>query len=249
MHTIHRVLAACLAASLITSGAAAFGDTFVIDSSLSTITITGNVLGVIPIVAQTIGSNIGHFDGTINADVSGGNITFNSALANGLLQPGPQMPGIGGVAGSAPANVGLSIGPGLGTVAIRNELISVSSGPTPLVGGTTFDLTALTLTIVTGTLDYNVPSFSQVGTSDLSDTTGMPTSGTGTLVGDVLTIPVSVSFTFEISPGPPPQMATVNLLGQLVATRVVPEPGTIALFGLGTVAIVTMGYRRRRKKA
>ncbi len=118
--------------------------------------------------------------------------------------------------------------PGLGTIAVRDFHISLTGGPTALVGGTDFDLTALTLKITGGTLDYNVPAgFRWSVPQDLTGTTASPTSGTGTLIGSSSRSPMSVTTSFEVSSG---VFATVNLVSAVVA--VVPEPGTIAMLGL-----------------
>jgi hypothetical protein len=233
----------------------ALAETYVIDPAQSTIAVTGNVFYApfslnLPIVEQSPGSNIVTFNGSVDASVAGGNITITGANADADLQPLPQSPDIGGVTGTAPADAGLSIGPGLGDVALRDFVVSISGGPTPLTGGTDFDLTALSLLISGGTIDYAVPLASLVGSTTLVGTITSPTSGTGTLVGDVLTIPVDVSVSFVVDDAGTPDtaddsIATVFLNGSIVAA--VPEPGTIAMLGVGLIGLVAVGRRRFRK--
>jgi hypothetical protein len=223
----------------------ALAETYVIDPAQSTIAVTGNVFYApfslnLPIVEQSPGSNIVTFNGSVDASVAGGNITITGANADADLQPLPQSPDIGGVTGTAPADAGLSIGPGLGDVALRDFVVSISG----------FDLTALSLLISGGTIDYAVPLASLVGSTTLVGTITSPTSGTGTLVGDVLTIPVDVSVSFVVDDAGTPDtaddsIATVFLNGSIVAA--VPEPGTIAMLGVGLIGLVAVGRRRFRK--
>lgn len=239
---------ALVATSLAAPGAQ--GATYVIDSSQSSITITGLALNVIPIVAQSAGSNVAVIEGSLDIGTGGGNINFNSSVADAVEKPGPFNPGvISGdppvVGPNAPADVALYLGnASTGRLALRDFVVSVT-GSSPLVGDD-FDLTALLLTVTSGSLDYNVPFASLLGHLDIAGQTATPTAGTGSLVGGVLTIPIDVSIEFEVIEGDPPGMAVVNLQGQIVAV-LVPEPGTIAMLGVGAVGLVAVGRRRFRK--
>jgi hypothetical protein len=130
-------------------------------------------------------------------------------------------------------------------LALRNFAVSLS-GSASLIG-TDFDLTALTLTVTSGSLDFQSSLLGQFGHEEIAGQSANPTEGTGLLVGDTLTIPINVSLEFEVTDGDPPGMAVVTLTGQIVANRVVPEPGTVAMLGMGAIGLVAFGRRRLRK--
>ncbi len=228
----------------------AHGATYVIDSSQSSITITGLALGFIPIIAQSAGSNVAVIEGSLDIDASGGNINFISSVADAVEKPGPFNPGIISgdppVAGpNAPADIALFLGnASTGRLALRDFVVSVT-GTSPLVGND-FDLMSLLLTVSDGSLDYNVPFASLVGHLEIAGETASPTGGTGSLVGTTLTIPINVSLEFEVLAGDPPGTAVVNLQGQIVA-ELVPEPGAIVMLGLGSVSLIAVGRRRFRR--
>jgi hypothetical protein len=239
---------AILATSLAANSAQAA--TYVIDSSQSSITITGLALNVIPIIAQSPGSNVAVIQGSIDADSDASTVTFTGGVADAVTKPGPFAPGpISGdppAAGpNAPADVALFLGnASTGRLALRDFAVTLS-GSSPLAGND-FDLTALTLTVTGGGLDYNVSLLGLFGHEDIAGQTASPTSGVGTLVGDTLTIPIDVSIEFTVVDGDPPGTAVVNLQGQIVAT-LVPEPGTIAMLGVGAVGLIAVGRRRVRR--
>jgi hypothetical protein len=59
---------------------------------------------------------------------------------------------------------------------------------------------------------------------------------------ETLFIPVTVAIPFDDLGLP----LTIAVTGQITATRVVPEPGTIAMLGAGLVGLVAVGRRRFR---
>jgi hypothetical protein len=247
MRCATRFFAALAAVAAVGYASTASAAQYIVDSNLSSITITGSALGnLIVLGPQSLGSNTATFGGTIDATSNGTDITFNSAAIDANLLANPQSPAVGGGAGSAPADVGLSIS-GLvsGSAAIRDFILGLSSGAIPLAGGTTFGLPPITLDITSGSLDYNVTGLlTAQGNASIVGESANPTAGVGTLIGDTLTIPVSVTITFPLTTG---VNADVVLLGQIVATEVIPEPGTIAMLGMGIIGLVAVGRRRFRK--
>ncbi len=249
---IQALLAALAIAATSLAASNAQGAYYQIDPLQSQIKIGGQVLGFIPIVAQKVGSNIAKIEGAMDATVDGDSLTFNWSLADAIEQPGPFIPGFVDtsqdppVAGpAAPADVALFLGnASTGRLAIRNFAVSIT-GTTTLTG-TEFDLTALTLTLVSGTLDFQSALLGQVGHEEIAGESANPEEGTGTLIGDTITIPINVAIELEISDGDPPQTGIVTLEGQIVAV-LVPEPGTIAMLGMGMMGLIAIGYRRVRK--
>jgi len=249
MKTAFRSLVAALVVGMSFGASQVNAATYTIDETLSSITITGSALGIIPIIAQSPGSNVAVIAGSIDASAGGGFLTFTGGVADAVEKPGPFSPGpISGdppVAGpNAPADVALFLGnASTGRLALRDFAVSLS-GSAPLAGND-FDLTALTLTVTSGALDYRVNLLNLFGHEEIAGQTANPTEGTGLLVGGTLTIPINVSIEFEVVEGDPPAMAVVNLVGQIVAT--IPEPGTVAMLGMGAIGLVAFGRRRLRK--
>jgi len=249
MKTAFRSLLAALAVAISIGASHVNAATYTIDQAQSSITITGTALGIIPIIRQSPGSNVAVIAGSIEASPGGGFLTFAGGVADAIEKPGPFLPGvISGdppVAGpAAPADVALYLAnASTGRLALRNFAVSIT-GSSPLTGND-FDLTALTLTVTSGSLDYQVNLLGLVGHEEIAGQTANPTEGTGLLVGGTLTIPINVSIEFEVTEGDPPGMAVVNLVGQIVAT--IPEPGTVAMLGMGAIGLVAFGRRRLRK--
>lgn len=251
MKTVLKTLLAALAvvASAFAASSAQAAP-YVIDSTQSSITISGTALGFIPIIAQSPGSNVAVIEGSLDVNLSGGSIEFVSSVADAVEKPGPFNPGV--VSGdppvigpNAPADVALYLGSfSTGRLAIRDFIVSITG--TSTVAGSEFDLTTLLLTVTSGSLDYNVPLGALLGHLDIAGQSANPTEGVGTLVGGAITIPIDVALEFEIIEGDPPGMAVVYMRGQIVANPV-PEPSTIAMLGIGVVGLVAVGRRRFRR--
>jgi hypothetical protein len=88
----------------------------------------------------------------------------------------------------------------------------------------------------------------EVGSSVVSNQFAVNTSTGGTLLdlgGTLeLTIPVSVIVPVDVGGF----ILSAVLTGQIVATAVVPEPGTVALLAIGGVALVPLVARRGRRR-
>jgi len=194
---------------------------FTVDETQSTISLTGNVLGI-ALQQQGPGSLNSTYFGTIKADLSGSQIQFPGgsvlkAQTNGVWSPGP-----GGTAGSAPADYGAQASL-LGSVvkgALRNLLLDLTSGPLT-ISNNQFDASVLRFsfpTNSTSSFDYSTP----LGSAGIA-LTGISTNkivngATLITVGDVqtLTIQVDTEFKFEALS---PNDSSVHLTGKLVATK------------------------------
>lgn len=219
---------------------------FVIDSSSSSLSLSGNVAGF-TLQQQGAGSLTTSYSGTIDADFGASTIQFNSAAAaaaiSGTWQPLP-----GGGSGSAPANYGgqASI-PGFGTAfgAGRNFVLNITSGVVPL-SGTSFDASQLTISPITGVLDFNSPFGG--GSTDLAGLFGMnqATMGSISVVGGIATlnIPVQITQTLTlVSSGD----TTITLTGNIVATAAVPEASTFQSIIFGGVLFLGGLWLKRRR--
>ncbi len=248
-------LAATLLALACIAQTTANAAVYVVDTSQSSITITGAIdLGLeetIPIIPQSPGSNVVSLQGTLDVDDLGATLLFNSAAIDGIENPGPFSPGVVTpgdppvVGPPAPGDAALYIAdPSFGSIVLRDLLISITGNADP--GAPNFDLADLTLSIF-GSGDYDIALLGEVGNLALDGESATFPGGTGSLVGDTLTIPISIDIVqqLEVTPGNFADVI-VSLQGQLVA-NLVPEPSSIAMLGLGVIGLVAVGRRRFRK--
>ncbi len=192
-----------------------------------------------------------HFgDGTIWFLTSPGQIVFEN-------QNDPMEPDIGGVLpGSAAANYGLIIdlqglvtGPG----AVRDVTSDLTSTTVPIVAGT-FDSSAVTLSLNTGTLDVNLTGFTAIqDTVNISGNSGLNSdiNGVVDIVGltATVTIPIFVQalVPVEVSPGFVLPLTAI-FEGQIVAVGQIPEPGSAVLLGMAGLGLAVVGVRHRRSR-
>ncbi len=116
-----------------------------IDPSQSEITLSGKVVGS-PIQEQGAGSLTTHFEGTLQADLTGSSIQILSGKLD--AQPsGDWAPGINGVDGTAQADFGGKAVSLFSSIngALRDIVIDVSSDPLPVSAGS-FDATKVAFT-------------------------------------------------------------------------------------------------------
>ncbi len=138
---------------------------------------------------------------------------------------------------------------GAAFTAIRGLEAVLTSGALPLVGPA-FPSGQL-MTVTAGTTDFN--SFGVVGaalgfgTLPITGLAGVNGAPAGSLVGPVLTIPISLVIGIPLDP-PPDPVTTVTLImsGTLVAT-LIPEPSTFVLLGVGLVGLIPVIRKRLRK--
>lgn len=214
---------------LFPNGAQAAPAIFALDATQSRLTLSGSVAGY-TLLAQSPGSMVTAYGGSINADVTGSAIQLTGSSALVALNSGSWTPAAGGVPGNVPACYGvLANGTPYGTIygALRNLILDATSAPLPLTGGN-FDSSKVILSVVTSSnpvFDY-FGSFAGNGSKPLAgDSTNTIFSGASlTTTGGVqkLTIPINATFYFNLysSPGDSP----LNFAGQIVATRVIVPP-------------------------
>lgn len=274
MSFVTKLLAGCIAAACVAVAFApnASAATYAIDSSLSKITIGGSVKATgVPTVgsvnfskltAQTGSnspndstSNILTLQGTLDATNTGSALNFNGGNITAIDHP-LLAPNVGGTAHTpfAPGAVGLR---GTATVlfvvqltlqaALRDLALSVN-GTAPLTGNN-FALAGMNLGIDQATLEYYVSSsaLNQGGTTTVTNESAAFPTANGTLVGNTITIPVNISL--PIQEGEAPDIvvtSTLTFSGNIVAV-LVPEPGTIAMLGVGVVGLAVVGRRKFRR--
>jgi|GEM_PF-2143006 len=222
---------------------------------------------------QFPGSNFATPTGTISADryedfgfefiaLTGSSFTYlnnPTPMAPGYTtvttEPAPQPPS------TDPAQWGfnLNLFNGIvGPTAIRDTLTSVTMGDQIIFGGA-FDAQQVEFFVlqVHNDFSYTGPGLPPFGIGPIDEWTGglLPPgsafntsiNGTVTQVGLVETLFLDISLTVPTFVGSVP--VGLVFTGEIYATRVVPEPGTIAMAALGMIGLVTVGYRARKRNA
>ncbi len=174
---------------------------------------------------------------------------------NGTTEPAPQPPSTG------PAQWGfnLNLFNGIvGPTAIRDMFTSVTMGEQFLFGGF-FDASQVELDVLSvhNDFSYTGPGLPPFGIGPIDEWTGgaLPPgsamnssfNGSVTLDGLVETLFLEIDLTVSTFVGDVP--VGLVFTGEIYATRVVPEPGTIAMAALGMIGLVTVGYRARKRNA
>ena len=216
---------------------------FNLDPARSTFRL-GGTLNDSPLGPQTAGSDVTGYTGTLVADIdrSAGTLSTLTFTPRALNQPVDQQPLATSEVG---ANYGLTH---VGTLPIflapRGMDLNVRLDNAPFNAGAPPN-DRVPFFVNGGTLYYTSPT-TPTGVADLHGYGGADDSfGPITLTreGDleVLTIPISTNFTPYT--GENGDVIHFTLEGQLVATRLVPEPGcAVAVLGLGLLAM-----RRHRR--
>jgi hypothetical protein len=280
MRTLKRgILAAAAVAAfgLIATSAQAAIVNLTIDSSASSLALSGQINAPTigqpnkAYVAQGAGSLTTTYSGTINIDLQPGTIQLLSGSSivaansgNWSPAPGPGGPtddpvGSFGAAGSTPANYGVNI-PSFGVQSNFVGLVfdfgvpaqaaipaGLPSTPVALSGGGTFNLAGQGMSFIAGRRLLVSPL-----ANDNSSVAGFPTlfgtNGSATGSWDGTTLIIPVFSTLTYQiEDSPPIDDTVRFSGFIVAR--VPEPSTLIMAGMGVVGLVTVGYRARKRKA
>lgn len=196
-------------------------------------------------VPQTAGADTDALSGTINADLTGGVLTFSggssiilAANPNGPFQPVP--------AGSITDNFGIqAVVPALGNLLVKaniynsvGDIVSgtATNGQAPTVGALTL---ATTAGFTVNSITLTPTPLSTTPGADIATAPVLLYEGSGiqTLVLPVVRI-TSTTTALGVS--------TVVTEGQIVATRAVPEPGTFALLGMAGLGLGFVFYRRKQ---
>jgi hypothetical protein len=255
----YRVLIAFLAlgcALLSAQTASAVAVSWTVVSSASTITFNTDIgPGFAKTVPQGVGiqglpSDTAHFDGTISGDTDGvSTLTISSGAVDAIIT-GVWEPAIGGgLPGSDPADYGFDlVGFATGKAATRNILFDVAKAATPVVAGA-WDADDVGLTITTGDLDFNT-GLTGPGTTSIAGVASLTEPGVGSLVTvgitETLTIPILIIDSTSLDLSGIPVLITIS--GSIVATRTIPEPGTMVMLGIGAAMLVPVAVRRYRRR-
>lgn len=200
--------------------------TYTLDPARSSLTMGGEVLGV-AVVPQAAGANLATYQGTITGDLSGGLLTFTGgSLIDAQLNPaGPFVPASAGVED----NYGLLAD----TIPVVFRDLSFD-----ITSGTVQDGLAPSGMSFPAAFVIDSPLASGADTDNTANTSAAFASLVTAGGLETLTIPI-------LRDSGAGGALHIVLEGQLVATRLVPEPATMGLASWGLLGCV-WGYRRRR---
>jgi len=241
-----RCAVGCFALSLILLASPAQASTAVIDDSISLVTVQGslsNGTDTLPITPQAPGSLQTSLSGTLQVDISGGNITFfGGSLIVAADQGGSFLPF------NTDANLAGEVAdilPGITAVgAFRDFTFDLIGGPIPLNLDGTFDASGLFFDSLSGTFDYEVPGL----LGPFSDSLGGQAS-LGSLTGSVellpsgnyeVIIPFSLSFLTTIDE------LTLDLTAAGRISAITPEPSSYILAVMAALSLAGVVYRHRQ---
>lgn len=229
---------------------AALGQTYTLVDSSSTLTLSGTAAAFGGAYYPQGGNPLAMVDnwgGSFTlTPTTPGNYTFVGSITAGLNPLTPFLPSAGGT----PPVQGGTDNYGVGTlaglyVAYRDLTLSITGGNA--VQGGSAPVAGMTLGFTAAHLDFDVPAVSgfrgTVALGSWASPSGPNTdAGSVTLSTDGSTLTIPVSFT-TVSYGA--GGVTETWTGQLVA--VIPEPGSVALVGLGVGAFAAWNTRRGKR--
>ena len=248
MSTPRLFLAGLFAAlAVIPSFAAAAPVNFVIDPAASRVTLTGTFQGH-ALAPPAAGSDTAAYTGTFEGDLSDGKLRLESTVPRSVPFPTPLRPGYPDLGSTQEASYGFTFETPQGTAdaSIRGLQLYFGNPYSPPmdVSGGTFVPADAGFFVEGGGLDVALPGAQRVFEVDLHGN-GAPNAaagpGTLTTAGNVQTLTIPLSSTFTVSSAD----LTLSLNGQIVATRVVPEPGGVALAIASLALLVCRRHLRR----
>ncbi|MDZ4780938.1 MAG: PEP-CTERM sorting domain-containing protein [Planctomycetia bacterium] len=217
-------LAVCLA---LTNASRAATVSYTINPDLSFLTMSGEVIGT-PVTPQVVGADIAYYQGTITGDLTAGVLTFSGgSIIDALVNPaGPFQ------LNTLPGEDNYGVAAGAVPVAFRNIMMEIATG------------TVQDGVVPTGMdLPVSFTINSPLASGDDDDTTPNSTALLASLstAGNIETLTIPI-----LRNSGEGGALHIVLEGQLVASRVVPEPSSIALLGLGSVVSLGLAWRRLR---
>lgn len=231
-----------LVVGMVSRGQAAM---FVVEPTNSVLTVSGTLTAfgsTYLIVSQAPGSLTSTLNGTIEATVAGGTITFDGGAAVApILQPGTFLPF------NAPAEFAGRV-PELGAVgALRNNLLDFSSAALAVNGANEFDASSVVPNLLSGVFDFEVLGFLPAQTTNLAGTVTQAADLVGTvdIVGGQQRLMLPVSTSLVQSDG----TFTLEMIieGRILAFAPVPEPASMILAGMGAAGLMVVVRRRRQR--
>jgi hypothetical protein len=243
--------ATVVATLLVPSATHAAPVTYTIDPLQSALTLLGNLTGNTA-TQQGSGSLTTSFSGSIVADKTGSTILFPGGSTITAANSGSWQPRDDGTTGSQPANYGRTApGPFSTTAfeAIRSlqlDLFDDTSGLGATITGGNFASTSFGLEIDNGESDTQ---FGLGGSPDLSLVGKGTANSNGNGQSSVSTSGATETLTLKFSTGSigygvnTTGDSSLQFVGTIVATRLVPEPGSVTVLGG-----VAMTLRSRRRK-
>ena len=223
---------------------------FTIQPSLNSLELIGS-LGGNTLFDQTPDSRRAAVEGAINADVTFNSfgqrrIQITSSVIDLMAQPFPQQPGLAGVAGTAAADYGAMTRPGqsgTGFLAVRDVRFNYRTvGTAPFPDNNTISFGS---ELAATNVDLDFATTMGTGSSGRRELDGQTSSKSECAsiqtAGAFQTLTLQLSHVFRTGFFSTDD-STFIFDGTIVATRVVPEPATLALLGGALMAAV----RRRR---
>jgi len=240
------VLAIALVATIDGQRASFAATTFVIDPSSSFLTISGEVPGVGPLLEQAPGTLETAFAGTIEVDLdTPGFISFpGGGLADFFVHPGIFEPGglpadFAGLIEDVPPTDETAF------LTLRDLTFDSLGPPVPLALDGSFPVDSMLADILGGLAEIELgAAFLGLGTGGVSIPNESLALGSLEVFGQNFVL--SVPFEAETSVvGTPAGTVELLLTGELVAFAPIPEPATLVLLAIGTVAFCAIARRSR----